>query len=396
MITIIYLLILSSALVYLPFFPTEEFETPKSLVLLTVSSLSLGVVPYRRFLQDKVAIAGLLFVISAIVSAIFSLEIPMSVFGNSRMPNGVLITASYLILYVIGSEHLKTEKLRMSCIRVMLASSFIVSLYAVIQATGHDFKPWYGLPEEHGFQRPASLIGHPNFMAAYLSMIIPYVIYLLKTSEIKIERIIALITGLLSVGSIFFSQSRGMWWALGAGVGAYLYLSKATIKQWITTAIIGIAILGSVISTSRPVRETVFERAGLLINLGGPRVEYLKAATRIWLKYPVLGAGTDAFEIAFDHERSPKYWLIERGGSPHRAHNEYLNILATMGLIGAISGLFLLLSIYNKIRHSTSDLMIPASASIVAFLVQEISSFHCIATVIVLILSTIYLSEERD
>lgn len=396
MTTIIYLLLIATSLLYAPLFPNEEFETPKAFALISFACFCFLLAPYKRILKDKIAIGLSIFLASCTLSAIFSLNQSTSLFGNPKMPNGLLIWASYLIFYLIASHNLKDIPIKISIIRILMGTSFIVAGYAILQATGHDYKQWFGLPAEHGYIRPPSTLGHPNFMAAYLSMTIPFALWTVDFSKVTIERILAFIVVICSIAAIIFSESRGIWWAALGSIGIYYGMKRPPLKTITAISCIILCVLGVALNTSTAVKEAFLERSKLMLHLGGPRTEYLKGAYRIWKRYPILGAGTDSFELAYQHQRSPTYWQIERNGSPHRAHNEFLNILATQGLIGALSIILLTLLILERIKRSTSTFLLPATASISAFYIQEVSSFHCIATVLILLISLCFLCKDKE
>src|SRR4029079_6672275 len=79
-------------------------------------------------------------------------------------------------------------------------------------------------------------------------------------------------------------------------------------------------------------------------------------------------------------KRTAAYWNIEWNGSPTRAHNEALNLLATQGLLGALGALALLVGVALVARRalrSTDDrlLVLALIAGGAAFVVQDLFSF---------------------
>lgn len=59
-----------------------------------------------------------------------------------------------------------------------------------------------------------------------------------------------------------------------------------------------------------------------------------------WIKdYPILGSGLDTIKYQYPNYRLPDYGKLEGGHNftPDRLHNEYLNTLATKGVVGFIS-----------------------------------------------------------
>lgn len=391
--TAIYLLLIASCTLYYPFYPAEEFEAPKAISLITFgifSFLSVSIIP---ILLDRVAQYLLLFIGSAALSTGYSINPHLSVFGNPKCNNGLLVHLSYFVLYLTAAKSLIEYKDRMHAVRIILALSFIISVYAILQVLGIDFKSWNGVLYEHGYMRPISFLGHPNFMAATLSMMMPFIMWRIDFGR-AFEKVFAICCIVITTASIILSQSRGMWVACILGLLTYKVMIKASMKNMIKTSAFIIAMVLSVIALTPSFRHLAYERTHEIFTLGKDRTEYFKGAIRIWKRYPVLGIGLDAFEPGFQHQRSVKYWNMQSFGSPHRAHNEFLNILATQGVLGALCVLLLIGAILKRIKDSTSEFVAPATAAIVVFFIQDLSSFHVISTGVIFILCLTLLKQE--
>ena len=77
-----------------------------------------------------------------------------------------------------------------------------------------------------------------------------------------------------------------------------------------------------------------------------------QAAWDIFRDHPLVGTGLDTFQIAFADKRTVAYWNLEWNGSPTRAHNEALNILATQGLLGGLAVLVLVAGVVIAARRA--------------------------------------------
>ena len=87
----------------------------------------------------------------------------------------------------------------------------------------------------------------------------------------------------------------------------------------------GIATLASLAQRVRQFGESASRQAHLAGGVG-----HLSRPSAV-------GTGLDTFQIAFADKRTVAYWNLEWNGSPTRAHNEALNILATQGLLGGLA-----------------------------------------------------------
>lgn len=387
-------LIPASVLLYFPLFP-EEFETPKAYALVTFGCFAFFFVKWKHLRTDIVAKCLLLFTLSAAVSTVFSIEKHMSIFGNPKCPTGLAMIVSFLVLYVALQDQLRRKREADKTVAAILWCSFIVASYAVLQVMGYDFKNWVGTLKTDGYIRPMSFLGHPNFMANYLAMTLPFALWKLDTSKNEKQIPYAAVAA-LSCLAIFLSQSRGMLFAAFAGVATYCLVTKAHTKKILTLFGVSVAIVLTSMAASKSLRITALNRAESIVSPGPARLEYWKGALRIWARYPILGVGTDAYEIGFQHQRTPFYWQVESAGSPHKAHNDFLNILATQGLFGAFAAALLSLAVFFRIRNSYSKFKAPAAASIAAFYVAGLSSFSVVGVIILALISLSLLKGHRQ
>lgn len=383
--------LITAALFFLPliFGPIwfEEFETGKVMALILLSCMMFFFIKWKEMLRDRIALSLFLMLVISSLSALCSIDTHMSIWGNPRLPNGVMVGSAYLIFYLAASQALKNPQSRMAAVRIAMLSAAIVAVYAILQAAGIDFQKWQNTQLERGYMRPMSTLGHPNFMAAYLAMIFPFAAWRAKVSRYA-EKYLCYALAVLCVVAIFLSGSRGMWLALAGAIGTIIYFWMRDLnvrKIAVYTSIVAV-VIGCFLATDNPISQTINDRMQNILSPGPARLEYPAAALRIWKRNPILGAGTDTYELAFRNQRTPEYWRIEPKGSPHRAHNEFLNILATQGLLGAIAVLIFTAALFSRIRHSRTDFKIPAAAAAVAFYIQELSCFHVVATVTLLLL----------
>lgn len=394
MITAVYLLMFSIPLLYSPL-SIEEFETPKAWALMTFSFLSFAAIHWRRALRDPATWALVFFTASAAISTYFSIDRRMSVYGNWRSANGLLVQVSYLIFYAAASTVLVGYRDRINLVRVVLAASFVVATYALLQVCGIDFQTWAEMNIELGYMRPPSSLGHPNFMAAYLAMTLPFAIWRIQKGK-RLEMTLCSAAALLSVAAIVASQSRGMWLAAATGLITYFYFTRARLLSVMAAGVTVALAAGALCMASPRFRDPALNRLHNIVSLESTRIEYPAAAWRIWKRNPFIGVGTDAYEVAFDHQRTPYYWRLQYGGSPHRAHMEFLNVLATQGALGGLCVLFLTWLIIEAVWNTRrSQLFAPAIASISAAYVQELSSFHVVATGTMFLVSVALLRQEE-
>lgn len=89
------------------------------------------------------------------------------------------------------------------------------------------------------------------------------------------------------------------------------------------------------------------------------RIMTWKVAARVAAKHPLLGVGPDGFEKSFETLK-PKEFGHETAAN---AHNDFLQVAATLGLVGLLAYLALCLDVFTSLRG-------PAAGALVALFVS--------------------------
>jgi Flp pilus assembly protein TadD/O-antigen ligase len=342
-----------------------------------------------------------LFLLFQLISALFSMDPHISWFGYySRFNGGMLSLFSYVILYYafISNVEQKEQKNAIqpafqskhiaTLLLVTIASALLVSFYGILQRMGIDKHLWVQDVQNRVF----STLGQPNWLAAYLVALLPVslsfglaaqekdkrnhmingtyimwmvissvlfttllatksrsgmtafaisfvifaVIMLVKTKHVKKIAVSLLIPLLLFFGSIFF---------LKTGISSVdSYLTLEGLQQRVVR------------QTSVPSNEPVaITQTGTMLESGGTesgtiRKYVWEGALSAWQSSPktfLIGTGTETFAFAFFKYKPVTHNLTSEWDFLYnKAHNEYLNYLATTGVFGFLSyALFLLLFI---------------------------------------------------
>ena len=90
-----------------------------------------------------------------------------------------------------------------------------------------------------------------------------------------------------------------------------------------------------------------FEKDGLNNNLGSHRIEIWKMTLKVIEKKPLLGCGVDTLNRGLEKyaSRENAMYYFDHGCIIDKAHNEYLQIAATMGIPALITYLLFISSI---------------------------------------------------
>ncbi len=152
----------------------ELFEFNKMLTVYFLTIIISAAWISKMIIQKKILFSKtpfdiplLLFLLSQILSTIFSLDRHTSVWGYySRFHGGLLSTISYIILYyAFISNQISVKK----SLKVILSTAVIVSLYGIAEHFGIDKHVWVQDVQSRIF----STLGQPNWLAAYLIALVP-------------------------------------------------------------------------------------------------------------------------------------------------------------------------------------------------------------------------------
>lgn len=398
----------------------------------------------------------LLFLLSQIVSTIFSIDPYTSFWGYySRFNGGLLSILCYIFLYYAFASNLYTEKdkdvskiISYRVLVVSLLSGVVVALWGLPSHFGYDptclvFRGEFNVKcWNDAFQpkvRIFSTLGQPNWLAAYLAILLPIALsfllipfftlrerlqdiksnHLSSIREILLKRqnIFLVILIILFFFDLIFTRSRSGFYGFGASMIVFVvllcwhYVTEKIrlllsttgvtlflfwmIYEWkdisllfiitivlfiaflaqlfyglfstkdealkpakkiitgIVLLILGISLLFGTPVTSKltdifsPSSQTaqkaptpVPETTGTLLETGGTdsgkiRLIVWRGAFEIFKNNPIIGTGVETFAYAYYKVKPLEHNLTSEWDYLYnKAHNEYLNYLATTGILG--------------------------------------------------------------
>lgn len=390
-------------LVPLVLFPntSEVFEFNKIIIVYIMTSFILGSwltkmaisrkIIFRRTILD---IPLLIFLFSQFLSTIMSIDQRTSALGYySRFHGGLISSITYSILYwayVANMDRKKTIK----SIYVLLTSATLVSIYAILEHFGIDKDLWVQDVQNRVF----STLGQPNWLAAFIVALIPitwafalkapsdyYTISKKKVlNRLKLNQWLWIVLSVIFTLTLLYTKSRSgiMGFAVCFVVfwGLTLWHSKKTfLKVFVkpfTYITISTLLLIALVGTSWTPSIKDLLTKGLTSNqannqadkVTGPALEtYVtesgeirkivwQGALDIWKNYPVFGAGLETFAFSYYNFRPISHNLVSEWDFLYnKAHNEYLNLLATSGIIGLLAyGTLATIIIVSFIKQSNT------------------------------------------
>src|SRR3990167_563227 len=376
-------------LVPLSLFPTtsEIFEFNKiiityALTVFILASWTTRMVTAKKiiFRRSILDVPILLFLASQVASSYLSIDPRTSLFGYySRFNGGLASLFSYAILYWAYVSNMTAKESKNSLI-ALLASSYIVSVYAFLQRLGVDRSVW----DQNVQERVFSTFGQPNWLAAWIVAIIPltwaHTIFNSQFSVFNFKNkrfLLSLGIFILLFLTLLFTKSRsGLLGFLTAYASFWGILSlikkgeKKVIKVFalitstilLASLVVGTALTPSfqelTVKKSAVRSQSVADEGGT--ESGKIRKIVWKGAIDIWRAYPIFGTGVETFAFAYPTFRPAEHNLVSEWEFIYnKAHNEYLNFAANTGSVGLAFYLLLvvimLISFYKVYRASSDN-----------------------------------------
>lgn len=363
----------------------DNFEGPKSWLTVLVAGLILPWLKLpRRISAIDTAVAFWLLVAS--VTTLTAQNPYRSLAGCDGDPMGLVQIAGLAVVYFGVRQGFRCQASRERIVRLLVVGSLPVILYALSQMMRLDPVRWGDALVDRGLLRPFATLGHPNDLGGYLVMLLPFSLYF------GLRGPFMALLPLPIMAAIIATQSRGAWLAAAAAVffaalaGRRSATARGIVVVFAAWAVLGVGGVTAAGLLLPGVGDALRFRLGDLLTLGPSREYYWKAAWQIFLDHPWLGVGLDSFRTAFEHVRSPWYWVVEPAGSIGKAHNDFLNTMATQGILGGISFVLTICTIAAagrralKSTNSERAFTVTVLASIVGYYVQNISGFPSLTT----------------
>jgi len=407
----------------------ELFEYNKMMLTYALTVIILGSWIIKSIALKKIIIKKtlflfflLLFLVSQIISTVFSIDLYVSLWGYySRFHGGLASTISYIILFLAFISNFPKEKITKLLI-ITIISATLVSIYGIAEHFGIDSNYWVQDVKERVF----STLGQPNWLAAYLSILIPitlgiYLISLEKVSEIKKQKfssLLLLTCSIIMYITLLFTKSKSGFigfWSVNLIMWLVLFIKykKNILKILIIinflfiffNFFIGVPLspfnkisLENIINPKKQISSEILLRSNTtpaydpaFTNSGDIRKIVWKGALEIINNYPVFGTGVETFAFSYYRFRPQEHNLTSEWDFLYnKAHNEYLNYLATSGIVGFGSYLlFISYFIYwciKKIVESDNFQYIIITSLFCGWLSILVTNFFGFSVVVVAIL----------
>ena len=338
----------------------------------------------------KILTIPLIFISVLIAVSLFSINRGISLYGSYNRQLGLISCIYFFLFFILLLININTKEQIARIIKTGVLASLIVSIYGLVQAAGYDPLLW----SESTELRATSTFGQPNLLAMYLLLVMPLGLYLFFGAKKLFLKLGYLFIFFTNLTCLFFTYSLSGWVGLLGGIfitGAIYFLSLPPLERGVggvrniikginplyppfeggqtplsllqkrgagglifnkrnfiitvSALIVCIALVAMVIKIQN---KWVFQaRVSSLINLQSgslaSRYNFWKASWQAILKKPLLGYGPETqSEVLIGYYQ--KDWGVYENVNvrPDRAHNLFLDILLTTGIVGLVAYMALL------------------------------------------------------
>lgn len=375
---------------------SELFEFNKMLLIYTITILVAFFWVLKMILTKKIIFRktfldlpiGLL-ISSQILSTIFSIDRQTSLLGYyGRFNGGLLSTTSYIILfYGFVANFTSVGSGLLLLLRTALISSVVVIAWGLPGKIGYDLSCLIFTGQLNNScwtdqfrpaERMFSTLGQPNWLGAYLAILFFIAIYFLFRQKNKKE-ILLFVYLVLNFASILFTRSRSALISVLLGLVIFSIYAWKRIEYrkrikiiWLITIVLIVVVKTGIGQVDKFLTLPSFEKTttsqvqkttstSKVIDTGVTESFDIRkivwdGAIKLGFRYPLFGSGVDTFAYSYYFVRPQAHNLTSEWDYLYnRAHNEYLNYLATTGFLGLGTYLFFIGTIiYYFIKRVTN------------------------------------------
>ena len=315
--------------------------------------------PSYRPKMTKISWAFLFFALAFSVTTATSVIKYMSFWGSLERMGGLFTFWHYYVYFIILTSIFRTKEEWLNLFKVTIVVGILSAVYGFGQRTDIQFFIGSG-----GRERIFGTIGNPALFAGYQIFILflALTLWFYKKDDIH-EKVLYGSAVILNTIAVFMTAVRGSIVGVVVGFLVFALLHSLVFKtksgKNIFLGLISLAIFfifmamifrnsGFVQNSPYFRRVTDFSSDTYTVNT---RFWAWQAGLRGWEEGPktiLLGWGPENFNIPFSKHFNPKFF---RGPGSEtlfdRAHNMFVEILVTMGLLGFLAYINMFISIFK-------------------------------------------------
>ena len=352
---LIYALVILVPTVYNTAFDSV-FTLPKLTALRVITLLIVAVWGIQIFAQGELRYRKsplnkwlLGFGAVSALSTIFSTYFWVSFFGGQAHFLGFMTVANLLFLVMVMTTFFQDKKELQTYIKISVWTAVVLSIYGLLQFKG--IAGAEGWDQDPSF-RVFGTMGHSNHFGAYIAFHVMLLMGLWVNARTFSQKAIYGVGIVPMLATILATASRGAFFSLiagglifGAGMAYHHRKDFYKKKKKIIALLISVLILAGIFHgplsrrfTHLSITQRTISTIQFVLEGNVPdRVSWWLSSLAMTRDHPILGQGLATFRDVYNPYRRTDYRVpgdIQDTFSPEMAHMEYLNIVATQGVLG--------------------------------------------------------------
>ena len=255
---------------------------------------------------------------------------------------------AYGVFLFLGGECYREQSSARKIVLLFTVFGGLYAAFAIVQGLEGNGKLYWVRSPQYGGWIYGSYVHHGHY-AGLIEMLVPLAL-IVGTSHLlrPAARGLVLFAGCVMAASIFLSAARGGMFAFLAEIVIAMVLlslvSSRNRRKPVLPLLAMLALIALLVAIGS--RGQVFARFGELNLLN--RTAVLRDIAHMWTEKPVLGWGLGTFPTVY-----PRFRSFYTTANVNAAHNDYAQVLAEMGAVGAGLTLWFLVALYRKSRPHT-------------------------------------------
>ncbi len=335
-------------------------ELWSSFVLETGSVLLMLLWLCKQWVEGELTIEwNPLFLPMAAFSFLILLQIVLgaSAYRHDTASKALLFCAYGLLCFLVGQVLLRSVQARKIAF-ILALYGIAIAAFALLQGIAPNGKLYWLRQPTMGGWIYGPYVNHNHYTGLMELLVpVPLVLSLTRLAGDR-ERIAAGIAAAIMAGTIFLSGSRGGMIAIFVELAVFAvvllrqrksYRIAISVSAFAVVLISLLTWLGGRELTSRVSSISTETRSEVS---GGMRLSIDRDAFRMFRQKPVLGWGLGTFPIVY-----PQFRSFYTNFFVNEAHNDYLQLLAEMGLLGFAVMVWFLIVLYRHAFRKIEDWM---------------------------------------
>ncbi len=322
-----------------------------------------------------------------LLSCFLGVDFNLSFWGNAERSLGFFHIAHFLIFYLIAITVLRSKKDWSNLINVFLGTAMFLVFNSFLKGG------------------PAATLGNTAYMAGVMIFGVFFGLWqLFKSNKLALRWLYSAVTLLSFVGfwrSDISGAQAGMFVGLVVFGACYVFLNNNKKHKIIGASALSVLIVAVVLLFAfRSSSMLVDTKVGKALNDFSSKNTTLNTRLLSWRSaaldfkdHPFFGVGHGNYAIVFDKHFDPHFYDYTTESYFDRAHNNIVEIASTLGLVGLLAYLALLVAAFYYLVLAWRGKKISAlefsllAGLIMAYFVQDLALFDSLVTY-VLIFST--------